>query len=76
MSTCIFNDYILEILCIFDRFAMKYINQAMERLKAMPENSDRELTVLEKLLIRDPDPMTGVVMALDMMGAGIDSVTE
>ena len=71
-----FNDYILEILCIFDRFSMKHINQAMERLKAMPEDSDRELTVLEKLLVRDPDPKTGVVMALDMMGAGVDTVTE
>jgi len=55
---------------------MKYINQAMERLKVMPVDSDRELTVLEKLLIRDPDPMTGVVMALDMMGAGVDTVTD
>jgi len=55
---------------------MKHINQAMERLKAMPEDSDRELTVLEKLLIRDPDPRTGVVMALDMMGAGIDTVSK
>jgi hypothetical protein len=48
----------------------------MERLKAMPEDSDRELTVLEKLLIRDPDPKTAMVMALDMMGAGIDTVTN
>ena len=55
---------------------MKYINQAMERLKAMPENSDRELTVLEKLLMRDPDPRTAVVMALDMMGGGVDTVTN
>jgi len=55
---------------------MKYINQAMERLKAMPEGSDRELTVLEKLLIRDPNPRTAVVMALEMMGAGIDTVTN
>jgi len=55
---------------------MKYINQAMERLKAMPEDNDRELTVLEKLLIRDPDPMTGVVMALVMMGTGIGKVTD
>jgi len=54
---------------------MKYINQAMERLKAMPEDSDRELTVLEKLLIRDPDPKIGMVMALDMMAAGIETVT-
>ena len=55
---------------------MKYINQAMERLKAMPKDSDRELTVLEKLLIRDPNPRTAVVMALDMMGAGVDTVTD
>ena len=55
---------------------MKYINQAMERLKAMPEDNDRELTVLEKLLIKDPDPMTAVVMALVMMGTGIGKVTD
>jgi hypothetical protein len=55
---------------------MKYINQAMKRLKAMPEDSDRELTVLEKLLIIDPDPRTAVVMALGVMGAGIDTVTN
>jgi len=48
----------------------------MERLKAMPVDSDRELTVLEKLLIRDPDPRAPVVMALDMMGAGTDTVTN
>jgi hypothetical protein len=46
----------------------------MERLKAMPENSVRELTVLEKLLITDPDPRTAMIMALDMMSAGIDTV--
>jgi hypothetical protein len=46
----------------------------MERLKAMPEDSGRELTVLEKLLITDPDPRTAMVMALDMMSAGIDTV--
>jgi len=71
-----FDKDILEIGFIFDRFSMKYINQAMERLKALPEDSDRELTVLEKLLIRDPDPRTAVVMALDMMGAGIDTVSN
>jgi hypothetical protein len=59
-----------------NRFSMKYISQARERLKAMPQDSDRELTVLEKLLISDPDPKTAMVMALDMMGAGIDTVTN
>jgi hypothetical protein len=55
---------------------MKYINQAMERLKTMPQDSGRELTVLEKLLVTDPDPKTAMVMALDMMAAGIDTVTN
>jgi hypothetical protein len=31
--------------------------------------------VLEKLLIKDPNPKTATVMAVDMMGAGIDTVT-
>jgi hypothetical protein len=59
-----------------NRFSLKYINQSMERLKAMPENPDKELTVLEKLLITDPDPKTAMVMALDMMAAGVDTVTN
>lgn len=56
--------------------SMKYINQSMQRLQTMPDNTERELTVLEKLLIKDPDHRTAVVMALDMMGAGIDTVTN
>jgi hypothetical protein len=54
---------------------MKYVNQAMERLQTTPDNTERELTVLEKLLIKDPNPKTAMVMARDMMGAGIDTVT-
>jgi hypothetical protein len=42
----------------------------------MPVDNDRELTVLEKLLIRDPDPRTAVVMALVMMAAGIETVNN
>jgi hypothetical protein len=48
----------------------------MQRLKGMPEDPDRELTVLERLLITDPDPKTAMVMALDMVGAGVDTVTN
>lgn len=55
---------------------MKQINQAMERLQTMPEYSDRERTVLEKLLISDSDTRTAVVMALDMMTGGVDTVTN
>ena len=48
----------------------------MEKMTELPEDPDRELTVLEKLLIRDPNPKTAMVMALDMMTAGIDTVCE
>jgi hypothetical protein len=54
--------------------ATKYISQATERLKNIPKDSDRELTVLEKLLARDANPKTAMVMALDTMFAGIDTV--
>jgi hypothetical protein len=54
--------------------ATRYIKEAAERLKAMPKDSDRELTVLEKLLARDPNPKTATVMALDAIFAGIDTV--
>ncbi|KDR20887.1 putative cytochrome P450 301a1, mitochondrial, partial [Zootermopsis nevadensis] len=62
------SDFFIEV-------SMKYINQAMQRLQTMPDNTERELTVLEKLLIKDPDHRTAVVMALDMMGAGIDTTS-
>ena len=55
---------------------LKYIREAMERLKNLPEDSERELTVLEKLLIRDSNYRTAMVMALDMMTAGIDTVCK
>lgn len=62
------SDYFLEV-------SMKYIDQATERLKSLPPDSDRELTVLEKLLARDDNPKTAIVMAMDMIGAGIDTTS-
>lgn len=55
----------------FTEVALKYINQAAERLKNLPKNTDRELTVLEKILAKDPNPKTAMVMALDTMFASI-----
>lgn len=62
------TDYFVEV-------SMKYINEAIKRLNSLPEDPDRELTVLEKILARDPDPKTAIVMALDMMGAGVDTTS-
>jgi hypothetical protein len=43
-------------------------------LKNLPKNTDRELTVLEKILAKDPNPKTAMVMALDTMFAAIHTV--
>ncbi len=68
-NTCLFSDYLYRI-------SIKYVEQAMERLKNQPktESTDRNYSVLENLLIKTEDPNKAVAMALDMMLAGIDTV--
>jgi len=45
----------------------------MERYKKNPSKDD-EGSVLEKFLKRDPDPKRAIIMALDMLFAGVDTV--
>jgi cytochrome P450 family 12 len=52
----------------------KYVQQAIENSKSRKEGV--EPSALEKLLQRDPNPTRSVIMALDMLMAGIDSVTK
>jgi len=59
----------------FYRLALKYINQAAQRLKDLPKETDQELTVLGKILVKDPNPKTAMVMALDTVFAAIDTVS-
>jgi hypothetical protein len=54
--------------------ALKYINQAAELLKDLPNDTDREMAVLEKILAKDPNTKTAMVMVLDTMFAAIDTV--
>ena len=54
---------------------LKYINQATERLKNLPNDTDRELTVLDKLLAKDPNPKTAMVMVLDTLFGAIETVS-
>jgi hypothetical protein len=51
-----------------------HITTAQEKLKNSNVHDEKEMSVLEKLLIKDPDPKKAVVMAMDMMMAGIDTV--
>ncbi|KAJ9595931.1 hypothetical protein L9F63_012878 [Diploptera punctata] len=73
-STRVWRDFV-KVADYFGEVSNKYINQAMERMKTMEPDSGRELTVLEKFLAADPDPRTAMVMATDMMAAGIDTTS-
>lgn len=51
---------------------MKYIDSAVERLKTKQGSSD--LSLLERILVSEPDPKTAYVLALDLILVGIDTV--
>lgn len=53
---------------------MKYINEAMERLKTKTVKSENELSLIERILANEPDPKTAYVLALDLILVGIDTV--
>lgn len=54
---------------------MKYIDSAMERLNAKKRDTDDELSLLERILVNEPDPKTAYVLALDLILVGIDTVS-
>jgi hypothetical protein len=53
-----------------------YIQEAMERYKKKADGgaNNQDESVLEKFLQRDPDPTRAIIMALDMLFAGVDTV--
>lgn len=52
---------------------MKYIDSAVERLKTKENSND--LSLLERILVSEPDPKTAYVLALDLILVGIDTVS-
>jgi hypothetical protein len=48
----------------------------MERFKNKADSgaTNQDESVLEKILQRDPDPTRAIIMALDMLFAGVDTV--
>ncbi|KAF4523554.1 hypothetical protein B566_EDAN012002 [Ephemera danica] len=63
----------VKALDVFTEVSTRHIENAQRRLKENPHQDGTEMSVLEKLLLRDPNPKKAVVMALDMMMAGIDT---
>lgn len=53
---------------------MKYINQAMERLKEKGIKDESELSLIERILANEKNPKTAAIFALDLILVGIDTV--
>lgn len=60
-------DYFVEI-------CMKYINEAMDRLETKKDKNEYELSLIERILINEPNPRTAAILALDLILVGIDTV--
>jgi hypothetical protein len=56
------------------RVAWKHVEEAMERVKTLSANTERDMSAVERILLADPDPRTAFVMALDLQFGGIDTV--
>lgn len=61
-------DYFVEV-------CMKYINQAMERLKTKSSLEDRDLSLIERILRTESDPKIACIFALDLILVGIDTIS-
>jgi hypothetical protein len=53
---------------------MKYIDSAMERLKTKSNLNENDMSLVERILLNEPDPKTAYVLALDLILVGIDTV--
>ena len=56
---------------------MKYIDEAMRKLKNKTNDdvTDRDLSLIERILAKEKDPKTAYVLALDLILVGIDTVS-
>ncbi|ENN80608.1 hypothetical protein YQE_02973, partial [Dendroctonus ponderosae] len=61
-------DYFVEI-------CMKHIDAAMERLKMKTVKSEKDLSLVERILASEPDSKTACILALDLILVGIDTIS-
>ncbi|XP_067001958.2 probable cytochrome P450 12a5, mitochondrial [Anabrus simplex] len=65
----------VECMDYFNEVVSKYIKQSQDRIMQRSPDAQKDLSVLETLLVRNENPMYAIVMALDMMLAGVDSTS-
>ena len=56
--------------------AIKYINKTMEAINKRSADSDEDHSIIEEILIRGLSPKEAIVMVVDMLMAGIDTVSH
>ncbi|XP_067000511.2 probable cytochrome P450 301a1, mitochondrial [Anabrus simplex] len=59
----------------FIQVCTKYIDQAVERLKTKNVSAESELSLVERILAKEPDPKTAYILALDLILVGIDTIS-
>lgn len=64
---------LMKVMDEVSEVSKKYVDLARENMKANPAENEDEMSVLEKLI--KVDKKTAVVMAMDMLFAGIDTVS-
>ncbi|XP_047106300.1 probable cytochrome P450 49a1 [Schistocerca piceifrons] len=77
VATPAFNRYIAA-LDTFTRVCLKYINEAIERIRDTPGSEDRadgEKSIIEKILEKTSDPKVAAILALDMLLVGVDTTS-
>lgn len=55
---------------------MKYIDESLKRLKTKNLNNEKDLSLIERILITESDPNLAAILALDLILVGIDTVRE
>lgn len=55
---------------------MKYVNQTVEALQKQTVADDQDLSILEELLLRGMAPNDVITMVIDLLMAGIDTVSR
>nr|CAD7455929.1 unnamed protein product [Timema tahoe] len=59
----------------FVEVCMKYIGDALERLKVKEASDHDDLSLLERILVDNPDPKIACILALDLILVGIDTIS-
>ncbi|PSN49517.1 hypothetical protein C0J52_18944 [Blattella germanica] len=71
-NTPTWNKFVKSMDC-FTEVAMKYVKEAMERVKSRTPDEYDNLSILERLLLNEQDPKVAFVTSLDLLFGGIDT---